>query len=80
MKSFAFLFFFGLSITGFAANTVSEEPSILISDLEINNTESFINKENTPGTDENDTILQYCYAVEWLNKDSPFIEKLKALA
>jgi len=77
MKYFIFLLFFGLSVTAYSANTVVEKPIEVISNLNITDNMILINKQNTF---ENAVAFKCYYTVEWLYKDSPFIEKLEAFA
>lgn len=76
MKYFVFMFFFGLSLTAFSANTVMDESLKVLNNLPITE----ITNESSDTSVENAVVFECYYTVEWLYIDSPFIKKLDALA
>lgn len=80
MKYFVFLFFFGLSASVYSANSVIEEPLLILNNVEDVKNKTLINKYNKQDVIEKAVAFKCYYTVEWLYKDSPFIDKIEALA
>ena len=80
MKYFVFLFFFGLTVTTYSANTAIEKPLEVINKVEVLKSKTIIKEQDKQDTNENAIAFKCYYTVEWLYKDSPFIEKLEAFA